>query len=272
MKIAAAGEGDWPDFLLLAEAEGWRVPQTEVALLTGVLSPCVSVLRDGGAACGFVSAVSHGRNGWIGNLIVDPAARRRGYGGRLFAHALAALQETGATALWLTASELGRPLYEGHGFVAVDRIERWISPPRCRQQSPPAAESGAIEALSAADRRAWGERRLLLLDALTASGQAFACSETVALLQGGTDLQVLGPWYSATCCPRENRQVLTNLLAAADPAVEIACDLLASSPLRSLLAASGFAPGGGAALMVSGDRAAVDLKKMMALASLGSIG
>jgi ribosomal protein S18 acetylase RimI-like enzyme len=272
MDIAAAGEGDWPIFLSLAEAEGWRVPQTEVALLTGVLSPCVSVLHEGGVPCGFVSAVFHGRSGWIGNLIVDPAARRRGYGDRLFAHALAALEERGATSLWLTASELGRPLYEAHGFVAVDRIERWVSPPRGRGEVFPAAAFGATEALIDADCRAWGERRHTLLDALAASGQAFACNETVALLQGGRDLQVLGPWYSATCCPRENRQVLTSLLAAADPAVEIVCDLLASSPLRSLLAAAGFAPGGGAALMVSGDGAGVDLKKMMALASLGSMG
>jgi ribosomal protein S18 acetylase RimI-like enzyme len=272
MDIAAAGEGDWRIFLALAEAEGWRVPQVEMALLTGVLAPCVSVLHEGGVACGFVSAVHHGRSGWIGNLIVDPAARRRGYGERLFAHALSVLEERGARSLWLTASELGRPLYEGHGFVAVDRIERWISPPRGRGEVSPAAEFYATEALFAADGRAWGEGRLPLLDVLAASGQAFACNETVALLQGGTDLQVLGPWYSAGCCPRENRQLLTILLAAADPAVEIVCDLLASSPLRSLLAAAGFEPGGGAALMVSGDRAGVDLKKMMALASLGSMG
>ncbi|ALC17266.1 GNAT family acetyltransferase [Desulfuromonas soudanensis] len=272
MEIAVAVEGDWPDFLVLAKDEGWRVPPVEEALLTGVLAPCVSVLRQQGAACGFVSAVCHGRNGWIGNLIVAPAARRRGYGERLFAHALAALEERGARSLWLTASELGRPLYERHGFVAVDGIERWISPPRARKPSVPAAIHGATEALSAADRRAWGERRLLLLGALTASGQPFACKETVALLQGGRDLQVLGPWYSATCCPRENRQVLSALLAAADPEVEIACDLLASSPLRSLLAAAGFAPVGGAALMVSGDRAGVDLRRVMALASLGSMG
>lgn len=271
MDIAAAGEGDWPIFLALAEAEGWRVPQTEVALLTGVLSPCVSVLHKGGVPCGFVSAVFHGRSGWIGNLIVDPAARRRGYGERLFTHALAALEERGARSLWLTASELGRPLYEAHGFVAVDRIERWASPPRGGVISPVAA-FGATEALFAADCRAWGERRHTLLDALAASGQAFASNETVALLQGGRDLQVLGPWYSATCCPRENRQVLTTLLAAADPAVEIVCDLLASSPLRSLLAAAGFVPAGRTELMVSGDRAGVGLKKMMALASLGSIG
>jgi hypothetical protein len=48
--------------------------------------------------------------------------------------------------------------------------------------------------------------------------------------------------------------------------------VLVSSPLRTLLVASGFQAVGRTLLMARGDTSAVDLSQLVALASLGSFG
>jgi hypothetical protein len=53
---------------------------------------------------------------------------------------------------------------------------------------------------------------------------------------------------------------------------EIVIDLLGSSPVRSLLHASGFLQNGETLLMMRGDPGKVRFSEIMALASLGSMG
>jgi predicted GNAT family N-acyltransferase len=216
--------------------------------------------------------VAHEQSGWIGNLIVPQALRGRGYGVMLFRWALAALAERDMKTCWLTASELGRPIYEKSGFLVVNEVERWVCPPRKgfdRRVNEPLL---ARQALRECDRSAWSEHRDALLDHLLESGQVFACDDALALLQKGQDMQILGPWYSRSLCPRANRRLLQQALAAADPSVEIVADILASSPLRQLLAATGFTLSGHNRLMMKGTSPVVDLNAMVALASLGSVG
>jgi len=263
-------DGDWPHFLDLARQEGWRVPASELDLLRGPLAGSAFVLKHHGERCGYVSAVAAGDSGWIGNLIVPAEKRGRGYGKRLFSHALKRLTAQGCRSQWLTASPLGRPLYEKNGFVAIDSIERWIFPADGARPFASEAESATTTVLSA-DASAWGVARTALLLPLLGGGTVASAGLTAALLQPGEQLQVLGPWYSSSCCPRENRTVLTRLLAAAGP-TEICADVPASSPLRLLLDAAGFRRSGSTALMVRGDRSDVNLSSLVALASLGSIG
>jgi GNAT superfamily N-acetyltransferase len=270
--VRAVQPDDWLHFYALAEEEGWRVPQIERSLLQGEWSNCVHVLETASTFAGLVTAVAHQQSGWIGNLIVPRSLRGRGFGGILFNAALAALTDCGVSNCWLTASELGRPLYEKLGFVAVDQIERWVSaPPRLRAQVVP-APAGSGKRLLQADKLAWGDSRQVLLEKLAAQGRVFVCDDAVALLQQGTDMQILGPWYSPSLCPRANRQLLQQVLAAADPTLEIVIDLLSSSTLRLLLAAAGFSPVGKNLLMARGSNTAVDLHVQVALASLGSLG
>lgn len=263
---------DWETFYRLAAAEGWRVPQVERQLLQGTWSHCAHVLDIDGAFAGMVTAVAHEQSGWIGNLIVPPSLRGRGYGVRLFHLALAELAERGMSTCWLTASAMGLPLYRKSGFRVVDHVERWVLPES--KDSDPGAEPPLLDwqLLRACDRSAWGETRATLLDHLTAHGRLFACDDSLCLLQRGADAQILGPWYSRSLCPRANRRLLQQAVAAADPTVEIVVDILASSPLRQLLAAAGFARSGSTRLMVKGPALTVDLIMLVALASLGSVG
>lgn len=271
MQIANPSESDWQLFLDLARQEGWRVPPQELILYRGSLADCAFVLKDAGTARGFVTAVAHGKSGWIGNLLVPAECRGRGYGTLLFDHALATLARRGVGSIWLTASPLGRPIYEKKGFRGVDGVERWTM----RAAGAPVAvdvTAVGLERLLAADALVWGESRRALLEPLAAAGRVFASGSTVALLQQAGAMRVIGPWVSPELCPRENRMLLMALLSAAGEGEELVADVLASSPLKPLLAAAGFTAGGYNDLMVRGETAGIDLSRLVALASLGSMG
>jgi hypothetical protein len=201
---------------------------------------------------------------------VPAAERGKGYGARLFDHALEILQQQGVTTLWLTASEQGAPIYRRRGFVAVDQIQRWVLRTAGAAIGRPEA-AAALPMLLLEDAAVWGESRHRLLAPLAAGGAIFAFGQTLAMLQAGEGRQVLGPWTSAGHCPRENRQLLMAVLAAANRETELVSDVLVSSPTVGLLAAAGFKPQGRCELMARGP-VAVRLETLTALASLGSLG
>lgn len=59
----------------------------------------------------------NGLDGYVVNLWVDPAERRRGTGRALLDRCLAAGEEMALRRLFLNATEDGRPLYERAGFA-----------------------------------------------------------------------------------------------------------------------------------------------------------
>lgn len=269
MELIRPNEADWKTFLQMADCEGWTVPDQEVALLKGPLAEGTVALRMDGRMVAFVSAVCHGRSGWVGNLLMHPDMRGRGLGRRLFDHTLELLERKGAKEIWLTASKMGRPLYERSGFVCVNRTVRW----KC-SGGLGGGQKGQQDAelLIAADSHAWGEERRSLLEPLAASGLVFAEGSSAALLQGGEGEQVIGPWLSGSLCPMENRSLLTAILEAAAPDRPLVVDLLDTSPVRTMLVAAGFERQGSSDLMVRGESASTFQPGLVALASLGSIG
>jgi GNAT superfamily N-acetyltransferase len=61
-------------------------------------------------------AVSFGPTGWIGNVAVDPDARGQGVGTAVSEAAMDWLRRAGVTTMLLTATQMGRPIYERLGF------------------------------------------------------------------------------------------------------------------------------------------------------------
>jgi len=271
MKIDSPTDADWKVFLALARDEGWRVPKNELALYRGTLAGSAYVLRAGEEVRGFVTAVAHEKSGWIGNLIVPRDCRGFGYGALLFDHAVALLERQGVRQLWLTASPEGRPIYEKRGFAAVDGIVRWTLKAEGGELAGGEGQRDGASLL-AGDRAVWGESRHRMLSPLAKEGQVFACGGTIALLQSGRGMQVLGPWLSAQLCPQENRRVLLSVLAAAAQRCELVTDVVESSPLQALLRAAGFTRQGRCDLMLRGAPGEVRLTQLVALASLGSMG
>ncbi len=268
VRIGATRNGDWNILLRLAAAEGWRVTDRESNLFRGAFADSGFALSAPERACGFITAVSHKANGWIGNLVVAGNDRGRGFGGALLDHAISTLRGRGARCLWLTASELGRPLYERRGFSMVDGVDRWA-----RVGEAVGAPSGVAlvdtETIIAADARVWGGSRRELLRHLALDGEVYSDGASVALLQAPGPMRVLGPWIRDT---EADVAAVISALAATSADIEIVTDVLRSARLDRQLQQAGFRRQGYNALMAQGSTDHVDLSRLISLASLGSMG
>jgi GNAT superfamily N-acetyltransferase len=265
--IVAAAAQDWRIFMTLAEGEGWRVPKNELSLHRQGGCSRAWALRDDDATIGLITGVRHQQSAWIGNLIIAPAARGRGFGAQLFDHAVKELRAAGATTLWLTASAQGAPLYAQRGFQTVAEIQRWVL------REGGIGAGGLLDAGvkgSHSDVAVWGDDRRPLLHHLEGGGNWQQQGESLALLQRGEDLQIIGPWYGSTRL-QDDAELLDRLIAAATPQQELVVDLVSLCGRGRLLAAAGFTCAGNTGLMVAGP-AEVDWPRLVALATLGSCG
>jgi ribosomal protein S18 acetylase RimI-like enzyme len=155
-------------FLEMAAAENWVAEPWEFAFLLTVFPQGCFCMRDShGKGVAFVTSLQHEESGWIGNLIVAAEFRGQGLGGVLFRKAREALRAAGVKTFWLTASKMGKSLYERYGFSSIDTIARWVGTGRQRHPSyHQNAESPAhFPAIIISDRLCWGDRRETLLAA-----------------------------------------------------------------------------------------------------------
>lgn len=87
--------------------------------------------------------------GWIGMVLVDPPARRRGIATRLVEQAITYLESVGAICQKLDASDAGARVYEAMGFTVEYEVQRWIG--RGKGSTRAAAVSPALRPMTAAD-------------------------------------------------------------------------------------------------------------------------
>ena len=271
MIVRPVHASDWEQFITLAQGENWRVPQFELQLFQGSWSRFVHVADDQGV-CGLATAVAYQSSAWIGNLIVSPQKRGRGYGAALFKTVLAELVEQGIKSVWLTASVQGQPIYQRAGFVEVGRIERWVRPASAALTEISDQESSQTDILFREDRIGWGEDRQPLLSALAGHGRVFSDEAGAALLQLWPDLQMIGPWYSRSTNVQQSSKLLDRMVAKANQAAELVLDVFAARNLATPLLGAGFELAGETTLMAYGEVSGIDLGSMVSLASLGSIG
>lgn len=265
--IVAAAAKDWRIFMTLAEEEGWRVPKHELSLHRQGGCSRAWALRADDTTIGLITGIRHQHSAWIGNLIIAPTMRGRGFGAQLFDHAVKELRAAGVTTLWLTASTQGAPLYAKRGFQTVAEVRRRV----LREGGLGAGgllDAGVNGSLS--DVAVWGDDRRPLLRHLEGGGNWQQQGESLALLQTGGDLQIIGPWYGSTRL-QDDAELLDRLIAAAAPQQELVIDLVSQCARDKLIAAAGFTCAGSTGLMVSGP-AAVDWPRLVALATLGSCG
>jgi ribosomal protein S18 acetylase RimI-like enzyme len=256
-------------FLLMAAAEGWVTGRYELDfLLTAFPKGCFCMQDETGATVGFVTSLKHDRSGWIGNLIVKPECRGRGIGELLFARASNALQDAGVESIWLTASEMGRPLYEKRGFKSIDRIIRWAG-----QADGSGDCTGRDTAWfdAALDRLCWGDQRELLLRWITGRGTVVAEESAWAVIQPVGEAVQIGP-----CSARDHRAaglVISSALAAVDAGTSVLCDAPSSNGLNvALFQKLGFSARGETYLMYAGLKPDYRPAYLYGLATLGSSG
>jgi predicted N-acetyltransferase YhbS len=190
----------------------------------------VLVAERGGRAVGGVCCASFGATGWVGALGVLPRARRRGVGTALAHAACERLRERGARTILLFATELGLPLYRRLGFESEGHATAW----RGTAGSAPATVELRVareldrQAMRELDRRATGERRDAVLDALVPLSGLLAerAGEPVGWAAGS-------PWGAGVAiCAAEIEAGVALMAAAAggpDPATIVVPDANAAA-------------------------------------------
>jgi ribosomal protein S18 acetylase RimI-like enzyme len=256
-------------FLELAAFERWVAEPWEFEfLLSAFPHGCFCVRDEAGTASGFVTSLKHGNSGWIGNLIVAPELRGRGGGEALFVRACDALRAAGAETVWLTASKMGRSLYEKHGFTTTDTIVRWhgagggTGHPAAALTGPP---DGDI------DRLGWGDRRGNLLAMTGGRGTGLASSFAFAVVQPcGAALQV-GPFGAVE--PAEAARLFDEARSLAQQGTMIYIDAPAGNRHAAhLFQRRGFLDLGVNDLMYAGKRPDYRPEYIYGLATMGSCG
>ena len=266
--IVAAEDRDWLVFRSLAEAGRVAGAAERVSPAPpGGMQPRLGTALSRPAPSAWSPASAISSSAWIGNLIIAPAERGRGYGVALFEQAVTELRAAGAETLWLTASAQGAPLYAARGFQTVGQVERWV------RKEGGGGERGQLAAGiigAQIDATIWGDDRSALLHHLESAGSWLQHGESIALLQKSDDIQIIGPWYGSRQL-QDDAVLLTRLVALAAPQQELVIDLVADSGRQSLLATAGFTHSGSTGLMVAGPTQ-VQWSRLLALATLGSCG
>ena len=266
MQISTFTPDDIHPFLDLAKDEGWISHRRELAFLLERSPEGCLVCHEEGTPVGFVTAIRHGRTGWIGNLLVSTINRGRGIGSSLFRQAMEVLKRSGVVTVWLTASAAGRPIYERNGFHGCDRIRRWERPGNQPERRERTRELQAD--WQAIDYLGWGDARTELLEYAASNGTAIGGDEGFLMVQPLGDGHQIGPFGAL------NHGVAEGLLATTlANAGQMVLDVPAANRAAGrLLTSHGFTVDSEVDLMYAGQPPAYHPEHIFGLASMGSMG
>lgn len=172
LSLRDADEDDLRAIAELRAATGWSVHEWALrAVIRVPHARCVVAVDGGSALAGVGSGIVYGPLGFVGNMIVAEAHRRRGVGSAILESVIAFLEDARCRRLELNATSEGRPLYERHGFESIGRsatarIPRAVVRSRDSAVSVRRAERQDLESLAAYDHQRFGGDRTPLLQML----------------------------------------------------------------------------------------------------------
>jgi len=114
---------DLEEMVLIGHDEGWLIDLFELERIQARFPHLCYGLYHENHLIGAITGYIHQKSAWIGNFIVRPENRHKGYGRRLFETLLKAL-ETEKKSLYLNAAEPMVPFYRSFGFETVMDIAR----------------------------------------------------------------------------------------------------------------------------------------------------
>ncbi len=122
LSLRDAKLNDLPAIGELRTSVGWSVNEWALRAVVGSAGATCVVVADGEGRIGGVgSGIVYQPLGFVGNMIVAAAHRRRGLGSAILEAVTAYLESEGCTLVELNATSDGRPLYERHGFASIGR-------------------------------------------------------------------------------------------------------------------------------------------------------
>jgi len=165
MRVASAP--DLAGIAALRESVGWTAHDWALRAVLEVPDARCLVVETPEGIAGVGSGISYGALGFVGNMIVTEAHRRRGIGAAILEAILEFLiDERGASRVELFATPSGRPLYSRYGFELTDPSVVVSLPRSAVLEEDPAVdveECGDLGELAAYDAPRFGGDRLRLL-------------------------------------------------------------------------------------------------------------
>jgi len=174
---------DLPAIGSLRESVGWTAPTWALRAVIGVAHARCVVVEGDGKLVAIGSGIAYGPIGFVGNMVVANAYRRRGLGSAVLAAVTDFLDDTGCARLELNATPEGRLLYERHGFASIGtsattRIPRTAELVRDPATTVRPASTDDLDTLASYDRpRFGGDRRPLLAVLLRDPGAKLVLAE-----------------------------------------------------------------------------------------------
>lgn len=190
LRFREATADDVPAIAAMRAAVGWTVHEWALeAVVRADDGRCIVAVDDRDEIQGVGSGMAYRPLGFVGNMIVSDAHRRRGVGSAILHEVTAFLEGRGCVRLELFATSEGRPLYARHGFEitgpsAMAPVPR--SAPLDSAATVTMADAGAADEIAAYDAPRFGGWRSSLL-AIMASDP-----ERPLLVARGADDEVVG--------------------------------------------------------------------------------
>jgi GNAT superfamily N-acetyltransferase len=228
LALREASIADLPAIGSLRESVGWTAHAWALRAVIGVpYARCVVVEGDG-TLVAIGSGIAYGPIGFVGNMVVAQAHRRRGLGSAVLAAVTGFLEDAGCSRVELNATPEGRLLYESHGFASIGtsattRIPRTAELARDPATTVRPASTDNLEALASYDRpRFGGDRRPLLALVLSDTSATVVVAErdgtTVGYACVRSDPPRIGPMLADD--PAVAETLLVDAFSALDPGAD----------------------------------------------------
>jgi ribosomal protein S18 acetylase RimI-like enzyme len=148
----------------LTDQEGWGYSPEDFFRFMRMDPEGTLVAWEDSRRVGITTATSYGQVAWIGNVIVIPEGRGRGYGRALVETALEYCTDSGAETCWLNAYTHVVPFYKTLGFQETGSTVRMEGSGKgSLREDVRLVHSRELGALAAFDRRFFGADRLKVL-------------------------------------------------------------------------------------------------------------
>ena len=246
MKIRPLSEEDIAAGMVLSMQASWNHAAADWRRLIDLWpGQCLGGQIDGHLVASGTLATyesERGRIGWVGLILVDQNHRRQGLGTEMMRAILELASERGVVTVGLDASDQGEPIYHKLGFVVDSSINRWAG--RAAIGSTQSIDAIDWPTLLQHDRRACAANREPLLRRLCSEPQTRVATSpdaaAFAFLRPGRLAWHLGPVIAPDA--HAVASLVDQLIgdASKSPSADIIVDVIAGSPMESILTHRGF--------------------------------